>query len=94
MANIHEQVERAIVFFDPSDHYPKRCVSCNNPIMKWGWNEIEDYVREGALGGRWKAEGGLLKDHRRPCGMMWDPVSKAHNLSDLVACRRTHTHRM
>ena len=56
---------------------------CNNPVMAYKWDEphtadipnvvIEgDYVRDkGPINsGRWRKEGGLLKEGGHKCGMM------------------------
>jgi hypothetical protein len=80
--------QRTIVWFDPSDKYEKRCVSCNNPVMSFEWNQIADYVS--ALSPGWHEEGGLLRDSGRPCGMMWDNVMVAHDLDDARTCRAHH----
>ena len=83
-----ENSQRTLVWFNRSDDYPKRCVSCNNPVVTQEWNGIADYVEH--LSPEWRREGGLLKDADRPCGMMWDNVLVAKDLDDARACRRRH----
>ena len=90
VANRVEHVERAIVFFDPTDRYAKRCVPCTNPVMTTEWNALDDNWRDDQPLKRWSPEGGLLRKYKRPCGMMWTHVSTAHNLSDHSQCLQRH----
>ena len=87
---------RTVVSFNASDSYPKRCVTCFNPVgdNAWPWGAVRDEawlneVELNKLGvpATWRAEGGRrAAASGRRCGMMWTGHAAAHNLSDYVTC--------